>query len=99
MQITRATPEDLHNAKEAAICRGCPKFESKGITIGSIPDDEAEEVVDDIEAMVDWANAGFETDWTCYPFEMLQLYQIWRQTEWVIEESRRRRFDALVKGF
>ena len=99
VQIQPMTTEELHDAKEQAICRGCPKFESKGITAGGVPSDEAEEIVDAIEDMAEWADAGFETDWSCYSFETMQLYQVWRRTEAVVEENRRRRFDALVKGF
>ncbi|MCC7308380.1 MAG: hypothetical protein IT173_12505 [Acidobacteria bacterium] len=91
--------DELHAAKEEAICRGCPKFESKGMTAGSVPTEEAEDAVDTIENMADWADAGFETDWSCYSFETMQLYQIWRQTEAVLRENRARRMDALVKGF
>jgi hypothetical protein len=99
VQIERATPEDLHAAKEASICRGCPKFESKSFAAGGETGEEAEHIVDEIEDIVLWENAGFATDWSAYEFETMQLVTVWREAEAVVEENRRRRFDALVKGF
>lgn len=69
------------------------------MAVGGDPNDDAQSIVDDIEDMADWADAGFETDWSCYDFETLQLYQLWRRTECEVRELRARRFDALVKGF
>lgn len=62
-------------------------------------DEEIESAVDDIEDIIRWENAGFKTDWSCYDLETMQLVTVWREAEGVVEEERRRRFDALVKGF
>jgi hypothetical protein len=99
VQIEKATPEDLHAAKEASVCFGCPKFKSKGITVGDVSDEEIEFVVDEIEDIVRWEDAGFPTDWDAYDYETMQLVVMWRTTEAVVKENRGRRFDALVKSF
>lgn len=89
-----------HAEKEDAICRGCPKFGSKPSGGSSQPgDEEVEDAVDDIADIVFLENGGAATEWDRYPIETYRLYCLWRQTEAEIEENRRRRFDALVKGF
>jgi hypothetical protein len=55
--------------------------------------------VDDVADIVDWEDAGFETDWSEYSIEIMELVVYWRDAEKNIRELRARRFDALVQGF
>lgn len=94
--------EGSYEAKVDAVCRGCPKFESKPMAMGgetALDDDEVQFAVDRIEDMIDWEDAGFATDWEEYELETKQLFVFWRAAEAAIKEDRARRFDALVKGF
>lgn len=90
-----------HDLKEQSICRGCPMFASKALAMGGEAGDD-EELSSEVEAVEDfviWQNAGVPVDWDAYSFEFIQLVTVWREAEAVVEENRRRRFDALVKGF
>lgn len=91
--------EELHSAKEASICHGCPMFESKGNAVNAETTDEIESFVDDLEDIAEWEDAGFTTDWSAYDFDTRQLFKLWRTTEAECKEMRERRLDALVKGF
>lgn len=78
-------------------CDGNPPDEPE--EEGSGPTSEEQDLADLIEDIVDWEDAGFETDWSEYDFEICRLARYWRQCEREIERLHTGRFQAVIKGF
>lgn len=88
--------------KEQAICFGCSKFPTKPSRANFSTGPTAEEIddlVNDIESIIDFEDAGLATDWSEYPIEYAQLAVIWRNAEKEISEIRSRYLHTLVKSF
>jgi hypothetical protein len=80
------------------LCFGCPKFDSKPTEISDELDAEyIADIVEQIEFLADWEDAGLKTDWSEYPFEICELFVEWRSTERKIVELRQRRLDMVLK--
>lgn len=89
-------------ARAEEACAGCKKCEGNPPDEpekGSEPSSDDQQIVEEIEDMIAWADAGFETDWTAYSFEKTKLYRYWRDCENEIERLHATRFQALIKGF
>lgn len=66
------------------------------------PDADEDEIVDlvnDIADIVDWENAGLQTDWSHYPFETKKLVQLWRSTEREVAAIQNTRMQIFLKSW
>lgn len=86
-------------AEEA--CAGCGKCD------GNIPrkpakqtqESTADVLVEEVEDLIAWENAGFKTAWEHYPFETAMLFKEWRNAELAVSEIRNIRMQAFLKGW
>ena len=76
-------------------CDGVPPLEPATQT----STDEVSELVDEIEDIVLWENAGHKIEWTVYPFEFQLLHRYWRQAEMQVKEISEIRMQAFLKGW
>src|SRR5690349_18569203 len=49
---------------------------------------EAELLVQQVSYLVAWENAGQDTDWNEYPFEIRKLFVVWREFERQVKNLR-----------
>lgn len=91
---------------EAGITAGCrdcggrpPLSPDDGEGDSVAESEEVAALIDDIEDIVGWEDAGFATDWRCYRYEIKSLVKYWRLAEREVIEIRATRMQAFIKGF
>lgn len=61
------------------------------------PDDnEVTDLVDEIEYIITWQDAGIATDWSAYTFDHQKLAVIWRAAEKQVERLQNSRMQAYL---
>jgi len=53
---------------------------------------------EEIKSIVFWENAGFKTDWDCYPFEYKKLFAMWRDAEGKVRDARKERLQQTIEA-
>jgi len=85
-------------------CSKCPKNCSPPFrtdverSIEKAIDAEAEALADTVRYLITWENAGIETDWSEYPFEIKRLFVVWRAAENEIKDRYIRLERVLTKA-
>lgn len=87
--------------EKVTCCVGCPKGCSPPIhpddAIDSI-DDEVQDLVDRIETLIAWENAGIATDWSEHTFDTQKLFVIWRDAETQLALLHQVRWQTFLKS-
>lgn len=89
---------DTYEQKLAA-CENCPKncTPPSDPSIENDPEDhDVADLVDKIECIVTWENAGIRTDWSAYSFDHQKLFVVWRAAEKRVEQIQNGRIQAYL---
>lgn len=62
-------------------------------------EDEITELVDTIESLIEWEDAGVPTDWTCYGFAEMSLVRTWRTAEAFVHRQQQARISGFIKAW
>lgn len=88
------------------MCGGNPPDEPVGsgqetVSSEETADEDAEivDLVNDIADIVAWQQAGFETDWSHYPFETKRLVQLWFSTMSEVAAIQNTRMQIFLKSW
>lgn len=81
-------------------CAGCGKCDGN-IPIRKLKTriDDVSELIDEIEDIIIWENAGHQTSWEVYHFDYQILHRHWRQAERQVKEIREIRMQSFLKGW
>ncbi|MBV9242687.1 MAG: hypothetical protein JO314_11835 [Acidobacteria bacterium] len=81
-------------------CEGNPPPEEETESSGSRQsEDEIEGLVDDIQDIAAYENAGLATDWSCYSFEYPRLVTTWREAENHLMRIQSGRLQSFLLGW
>jgi len=104
-RFTAAAGKDL-DEKAANACPGCPKectppvdSSQESVAGSQHEDDEISDIVDEIEMLAAWDNAGFPTDWSLYSFGHKELFKIWRDAENFVHRQQQVRISSFILGW
>lgn len=86
-------------AEEA--CAGCGKCDGKipKKSNPKIQNDDVADLLDEIEDIILWENAGHKIEWELYPFDYAIIHRYWRQAEAEVKAIREIRMQAFIKGW
>jgi hypothetical protein len=57
------------------------------------------DLVDEIEDIISWEDAGFKTDWSCYGFEYMRLVKAWREAEKIVRRDQNFNIQCLIRSY
>lgn len=80
-------------------CEGRPpaaEFEVESSKLKVEESDEVAELVEEIEDIIEWEDAGHVTDWSCYGFAHARLATVWRKAERYVERRQHGRMQSFL---